>query len=111
MSCHMCGVFCTEISISSPIPGMPGGKPAGLPCIHLNSNNLCNLFNSPTRPAVCSSFQYDIAICGKSANEARQLIRWYEKETSPLPEKLRNMGYSLDDLERSNPYNQWMYEK
>lgn len=25
-------------------------------------------------------------------------------------EELRAMGYTEDDLERSNPYNQWMYE-
>ncbi|HHU7494022.1 TPA: hypothetical protein ACUK77_002281 [Escherichia coli] len=31
-----CGACCTAPSISSPIPGMPDGKPANTPCIQLD---------------------------------------------------------------------------
>ena len=30
-----CGACCIAPSISSPIPGMPDGKPAGVPCVQL----------------------------------------------------------------------------
>lgn len=81
MNCHQCGACCVEISISSPIPGMPNGKKAGERCIHLN-NNLCSIFGHPDRPKVCSSFQADIEICGTNKEEATNLIRWFEKATS-----------------------------
>ncbi|QSA20024.1 YkgJ family cysteine cluster protein, partial [Vibrio furnissii] len=42
MDCRLgCGACCIAPSISSPIPGMPNGKPAGTRCIQLNENNLC----------------------------------------------------------------------
>lgn len=81
MECRACGVCCIEISISSPIPGMPDGKPAGVPCPHLTLG-LCSLFGDPSRPSVCSSFQASEDICGSSAPEAVNLIRFYERATS-----------------------------
>ncbi|MCH1995921.1 YkgJ family cysteine cluster protein, partial [Achromobacter xylosoxidans] len=30
-----CGACCIAPSITRPIPGMPDGKPAGVPCIQL----------------------------------------------------------------------------
>ena len=81
MDCHQCGACCTEISISSPIPGMEQGKPAGVRCPWLDNQNLCMLFDTPQRPAVCSSFQASPDICGTNKSEATQLIRWYERET------------------------------
>lgn len=81
MKCHQCGACCTEISISSNIPGM-GAKPAGIRCIHLGDDRLCALFGKPDRPTVCSSFQANVEICGTNEKEAISLIRWYEKETS-----------------------------
>lgn len=83
MDCHQCGACCTEISISSAIPGAPLGKPAGQRCLHLMDNNLCGLFNDPRRPAVCSSFQADLDICGTNYQQAVHRIRWYEKATKP----------------------------
>jgi Fe-S-cluster containining protein len=65
-----CGACCIVISISSPIPGMPNGKPAGVRCIHLSDDGLCGLFGTPDRPPVCSQFQAEKAICGSSAKEA-----------------------------------------
>lgn len=83
MDCHQCGACCTEISISSAIPGMPNGKPAGVRCKWLGTDNLCIMFNNPLRPAVCGSFQADISICGTNKEEATKLIRWYERATQP----------------------------
>jgi Fe-S-cluster containining protein len=33
-----CGACCIAPSISSPIPGMPRGKPGGVRCIHLSED-------------------------------------------------------------------------
>lgn len=83
MDCNQCGACCTEISISSPMVGLPFGKPAGVRCPHLKENNLCSLFNSMLRPAVCSSFQANEDICGSNNAESVQKIRWYENATKP----------------------------
>ncbi|MBS7673106.1 YkgJ family cysteine cluster protein, partial [Vibrio cholerae] len=48
-----CGACCIAPSISSPLPGMPQGKPAGVRCVHLSAEQLCQLFGQPQRPAVC----------------------------------------------------------
>lgn len=82
MNCHQCGVCCTAISISTPIPGMPKGKPAGIPCIHL-SGGLCKLFGKSERPSICSSFQATPDFCGSNATEALQLISQIERLTTP----------------------------
>lgn len=85
-----CGACCIAVSISSPIPGMPEGKPAGVRCIHLNENRLCNLYGKPERPQVCVDFQFSEAFCGSNREEAydnyialeqltRQLSDSYEK--------------------------------
>ena len=33
-----------------------------------------------------------------------------EYSQEELGEKLQRMGYDLEELERDNPYNQWMYQ-
>lgn len=33
-----------------------------------------------------------------------------QQERDDNLQKLLDMGYTEDDLERSNPYNQWMYQ-
>lgn len=73
-----CGACCIVISISSPIPGMPEGKPAGVRCIHLSDAGLCQLFGKPERPDICSSFRAEKAICGSSKKEAIQNIAHLE---------------------------------
>lgn len=61
MNCREgCGACCIAPSISSPIPGMPHGKPAGERCVQLSEHNLCSLFGQPERPAVCSGFQAEV---------------------------------------------------
>ena len=56
MDCRSnCGACCIAISISSPIPGMPDGKPAGVRCLHLNDAMRCDLFGKSERPDIWSS--------------------------------------------------------
>ena len=83
MQCRMgCGACCIAPSITSAIPGMPNGKPAGQRCVQLSAANLCLLFGSPERPAVCSAFDADEFVCGKSDVEAIQLLTWLEQATA-----------------------------
>ncbi|MFC4766347.1 YkgJ family cysteine cluster protein [Effusibacillus consociatus] len=76
-----CGACCIVISISSPIPGMPGGKPAGVPCVHLTTEYKCGLFGKPERPAVCRNLQPSEDMCGSSNEEAFELLEALEKAT------------------------------
>lgn len=65
LSCRPgCAACCTAPSISSPIPGMPGGKPAGVPCVQLDAQRRCRIFGLPERPAVCSQLQASLEMCG-----------------------------------------------
>ncbi|MDP4207534.1 MAG: YkgJ family cysteine cluster protein [Bacteroidota bacterium] len=71
MECRMnCGACCIVPSISSPIPGMPNGKPAGVRCIHLDDELKCAIFESSDRPRVCSGFKAEMLICGTHRNDA-----------------------------------------
>lgn len=71
MDCRLgCGACCIAPSISSPIPGMPHGKPAGVRCIQLNEHNLCKLFGRPERPKVCHAFKACPVVCGKTNQQA-----------------------------------------
>ncbi|NMC42133.1 MAG: YkgJ family cysteine cluster protein [Bacteroidales bacterium] len=74
-----CGACCIAISISSPIPGMPEGKPAGVRCIHLTEDYLCALFGSDLRPKVCADFMPEPAICGSSREEAIRIMEELER--------------------------------
>lgn len=69
-----CGACCIYPSISSPIPGMPNGKPAGVRCIQLADDLSCKIFNSPDRPKVCGGFKAEEIICGKTNKEAYEII-------------------------------------
>ena len=53
MNCRPgCGACCIAPSISSPIPGMPRGKPAGVRCVQLDDANRCRIFGDAARPGV-----------------------------------------------------------
>lgn len=73
-----CGACCIAPSISSPIPDMPKGKPAGIACVHLSEDYSCNIFNLPQRPKVCAEFQAELGICGH--NQAQALSNLIELE-------------------------------
>ena len=77
-----CGACCIAPSISSPIPGMPLGKPAGQRCVQLSLENLCALFGLPERPAVCSAFNADPEVCGDSDQDAVRILGWWEQMTT-----------------------------
>lgn len=76
-----CGACCIAPSISSPIPGMPGGKPAGVRCVQLDEDNLCTLFGLPERPLVCGRFQAEREACGDSRGEALVILGELEEAT------------------------------
>ncbi|WP_339488386.1 YkgJ family cysteine cluster protein [Pseudomonas sp. EL_65y_Pfl2_R95] len=83
MKCRAgCGACCISPSISSPIPGMPDGKPAGVRCIQLDETNYCMIFGQPERPLVCSAFSADIDVCGDTREDAIRLIAWLEGSTA-----------------------------
>lgn len=73
-----CGACCVMISISSAIPGMPNGKPAGVKCLHLTTEGLCSLFNTSQRPEICSKFRAERAICGDKKEDAYRNIALLE---------------------------------
>lgn len=77
MDCRKgCAICCIYPSISSPLPAMPEGKPAMIPCPHLTHEKLCELFNSPVRPAVCIGFKPELWICGSCNEEAIENFLW-----------------------------------
>lgn len=84
MECRAgCGACCIAISISSPLPGMPGGKPAGVRCPHLTEENRCRLYGRPERPAVCSALRPSEEMCGHSTEEALAYLTFLERATTP----------------------------
>ncbi|MFC3608965.1 YkgJ family cysteine cluster protein [Stutzerimonas tarimensis] len=83
MDCRLgCGACCIAPSISSPLPGLPLGKAAGVRCRHLTEASLCALFDSPERPQVCHAFKADALVCGSSHDEAMQILVRLEQETA-----------------------------
>ncbi len=85
MECRVgCGACCIAPSISSPIPGMPNGKPAGVRCMQLSGDNRCKLYGKPERPAVCSRLQPSREMCGEIADEALRYLNELELLTAPL---------------------------
>jgi len=84
MDCRSgCGACCIAPSISSPIPGMPHGKPAGVKCVQLLPDYRCALFGQPERPAVCVSLRPTQEMCGANREEALTLLATLEFATAP----------------------------
>lgn len=77
-----CGACCIAPSISSPIPGMPGGKPAGVRCAQLTADNRCAIFGRPERPAVCSRLRPEPVMCGADREHALAYLSAMERATS-----------------------------
>lgn len=78
-----CGACCTAPSISSPIPGMPDGKPANTPCIQLDAQKRCKIFGSPLRPKVCAGLQPSRDMCGANREQAMVYLLDLEQQTAP----------------------------
>ncbi|MBI3285160.1 MAG: YkgJ family cysteine cluster protein [Burkholderiales bacterium] len=85
MTCRPgCGACCIAPSISSAIPGMPHGKPAGVRCVQLQDDLRCAIFGQPQRPACCSGLQAAAEMCGATREQALQWIADLERITSPV---------------------------
>ena len=85
MECRIgCGACCIVLSISSPIPGMPDGKPAAVRCVQLSPDNRCLLYDSPERPSVCSSLRPQKEMCGQTSEEAHTYLEFLEQYTAPV---------------------------
>ena len=83
MDCRAgCGACCIAPSISSSIPGMPHGKPAGVRCVQLSEDNRCLLFGRPERPMVCQNLQPSEEMCGRTDAEAYAYLARLERLTS-----------------------------
>jgi Fe-S-cluster containining protein len=80
-----CAACCIALSISSPIPGMLDGKPAGVRCVQLTDDNLCRLYGRPERPRVCTRLRPSPEMCGDSAEEALATLAELERLTAPDP--------------------------
>ena len=79
-----CGACCIAPSISSPIPGMPHGKAAGVRCIQLDGDNRCLLFGKAERPAVCSGLKPSLEMCGEHPEHALHFLASLELATRPV---------------------------
>jgi len=78
-----CAACCIAPSITSPLPGMPKGKPAGVPCVQLDDALRCKVFGQPQRPAFCGGLQTSAEMCGASREDALGWLMRLERETLP----------------------------
>jgi uncharacterized protein len=84
MECRVgCGACCIALSISSPIPGLPDGKPAGVRCVHLTADHLCAIYDSPDRPLACARLRPNEEMCGQNFEEAMAYLTALEIATRP----------------------------
>jgi Fe-S-cluster containining protein len=75
MNCReKCGACCIALSISSPIPGMPAGKPAGVRCIHLLDDFKCSIYFNDDKPLVCTGFKAEKGFCGSTREDALRIL-------------------------------------
>ena len=82
MNCRPgCGACCIALSISSPIPGMPAGKPAGVRCLQLTDDYQCRIFDDPRRPKVCASLRPSEEMCGDRREYALRYLSELEQAT------------------------------
>ncbi|MGH8174219.1 MAG: YkgJ family cysteine cluster protein [Rhodanobacteraceae bacterium] len=82
MECRIgCGACCIAPSISSPIPGMPHGKPAGIRCVQLTAGNRCAIFGDPRRPVVCGRLKPELSMCGGDREYAMTYLTALETAT------------------------------
>ncbi|TWO78938.1 YkgJ family cysteine cluster protein [Denitratisoma oestradiolicum] len=79
-----CGACCIAPSISSPLPGLPQGKPAGQACPQLDAALRCRIFGRPERPACCGGLQASAEMCGQDRQQALAWLHQLEASTAPL---------------------------
>ncbi|MGH6639626.1 MAG: YkgJ family cysteine cluster protein [Polaromonas sp.] len=66
-----------------PIPGMPGGKPAGVRCAQLDDTTGCRCFGQPGLPAVCGQLAHSAEMCGTDRTQAPLYLARLETLTAP----------------------------
>jgi uncharacterized protein len=71
-----CGACCIAPSISTL------GKPAGVPCPHLDDMLMCTIFGKPERPGCCSGLQASEEMCGNDREHAILWLSELERLTS-----------------------------
>lgn len=76
-----CAACCIIISISSPLPGLPRGKSAGVNCINLNEDKLCRIHGTELYPEVCRKFTPSVEMCGNSKEDAFAYLKKLEEQT------------------------------
>jgi hypothetical protein len=79
-----CGACCIALSISTPLPGAPKGKPAGMPCPQLTRDLRCRLFDDPRRPGCCAALRPQPDLCGRDRNDALARLTELEEATRPV---------------------------
>jgi uncharacterized protein len=80
MDCHTpCGACCIAPEISSALPNMPDGKPAGIACVNLGPDLRCQTYD--IRPAVCRDFSATAYTCGTDHGDALKLLGELERQT------------------------------
>jgi len=62
---------------------MPGGKPAGVACIHLQEDYSCGIYEQ--RPGVCVDFKAEELFCGNNKLEALGILGRLEQ--TPYPKR------------------------
>jgi Fe-S-cluster containining protein len=84
MSCRTgCGACCIALSITTALPNMPLGKPAGVVCVNLDQNSMrCRIWGTAEYPLTCRRFRPEPDVCGGSRTEAMELIRVLELHTA-----------------------------
>jgi Fe-S-cluster containining protein len=84
MNCRTgCGACCIAPSLSSAIPEMRSGKPAGVRCVQLDDDFTCRIYRSALRPAVCAGLKPSEEMCGENRQEALAYLSLLEKATAP----------------------------
>jgi len=76
-----CGACCIAPSISSALPSMSLGKPAGVRCVQLTVDDRCALFGRSERPRICADFSASVETCGGCREEAMRNLTWLEAAT------------------------------
>jgi len=89
MECRRgCGACCIAPSITSALPGMPNGKPAGVPCAQLRPDMRCAVFGKPERPGFCGGLKASAEMCGADRNAALLWLTQLDSATTPCSPQL-----------------------
>jgi Fe-S-cluster containining protein len=78
-----CGACCIAPSITSSLPGMRQGKPAGVRCVQLDADERCMAFGKPERPAFCAGLRPSVEMCGDTREHALAWLTQMELATKP----------------------------